>query len=191
MQSKPIYARAVRGIVIAAMLTVAAAGSAVAAGPGYGGGGGTPPPVTPVGFSTVLTAQTVTKHGVSFSVKYAKGTIGVKVPKNATKNSIQIAITKGNNSTVKKSLPSSLKNYKILSSFGIQVRKGSSATSTTKSVTITVSASNIKKGDVVLVYSSKTGKFTKLAGVTAQNGKVTFKLKKGQSLAIAAPPKKS
>jgi len=189
MQLKPIHARAARGLAIAAMLTLTATGSAVAAGTGYGGGG-TPPAVTPVGFSTIVTAQTVTKKGVSFSVKYAKGTIKVKVPRNATKKPIQIAITKGKNSTVTKALPSSLKNYKVISSFGIQVRKGSSATSTSKSVTVTVSASDIKQGDVVLVYSSKTGKFTKLSGVTVKDGKVVIKLKSGESLAIAAPPGK-
>jgi hypothetical protein len=189
MQPKPIHLRAARGIVIAAMLTLAAAGSAAAAGPGYGGGGA-PPVVTPVGFSSVVTARTVTKHGGSFRVKYAHGTIRVDIPKNATKHPIQIAITKGSISTVKGDLPGSLKRYRIVSSFGVEIRNGSSATSTTKSVTVTLSAGDIKKGDVVLVYSPATGKFTPLTGVTVHNGKVTIHLKSGESLAVAAPPGK-
>jgi hypothetical protein len=185
----PIQAKVARGLAIAATLTLAATGSAAAAGPGYGGGGA-PPVVTPVGFSSVVTARTVTAKGGSFRVKYAHGAIRVDVPKNATKHPIQIAITKGNTGTVKSSLSASLQHYRIVSSFGVQVRNGSNATSTSRTVTITLSAHDIKKGDVVLVYSPATGKFTALRGATVRNGKVTIHLKSGESLAVAAPPGK-
>jgi hypothetical protein len=186
-QSKHIRVSASSGLAIGAMLALTAAGPAAAAGPGYGGNGA-PPVVTPTGFSTVLTARTVGKHGGSFRVNYAHGKLKVSVPKNATSTPIQIAITKGQNSTVKGDLPSSLRHYKVVSSFGVEVRNGSSATTTTKSVTITLSARDITKGDLVLVYSPTTGKFTQLSGVKVRNGKVVIHLKGGESLAVVAPP---
>lgn len=186
---KRIQASAARGLAVAALLTLSATGSAAAAGPGYGGGG-TPPPVTPVGFSTVVTAQNVTKHGGTFKVKYAHGMLTVKVPKNATRKPIQIAITKGSIGTVRGDLPNSLKRYRVVSTFGVEVRNGSSAAHTTKSISITLKASDLKKGDLVLVYSSATGKFTPLTGATVKNGKVVIKLSSGESLAIVAPPRK-
>ena len=191
MQPKQIKVKVAGGMVVGAMLALVAAGPASAAGTGYGGGGGAPPVVTPVGFSSVVTARTVTKNGGSFRIKYGHGTIRVGIPKNATKNPIQIAITQGTNSTVKGDLPDSLNRYRIVSSFGVEVRKGSSATNTTKPVTVTVSAKDIRKGDVVLVYSPSTGKFTQLTGAIVRNGKVVIHLKRGESLAIAAPPRKT
>ena len=188
MQSKPFHASAARCITTAAALALAVTGSAVAAGPGYGGG--EPPVVTPVGFSSVLTARTVTNHGGSFGVKYANGALTVNIPKNATQSPVQIAITNGRNRTVKGDLPASLDRYSIVTSFGVEVQSSSSATKTTKSVTIRFSASYLKKGDVVLVYSAKTGKFTKLAGAVVHNGKVVISLKSGESLAVVAPPRR-
>ena|ERR1700729_3528489 len=190
MQSKQIHVRAASGLAIGAVFSLAAAGPAVAAGPGYGGGNGPPTVVTPVGFSSVVTARTVTKRGGSFRTRDSGGTVTVDVPKNATKHPIQIAITKGNNGTVQRDLARSVKGYKIISSFGVEVRNGSSNTHTTKPVTVTFSAKDLSKGDVVLVYSPATGKFTKLSGVTVHNGKVVIHLKSGESLAVAAPPRK-
>jgi hypothetical protein len=187
MHSKHIRVRAASGLAIGAMITLAAAAPAGAAGPGYGGGNGPPPVVTPVGFSSVLTARTVAKHGGSFSVKDAGGRVTVDVPKHATKHPIQIAITKGDNRTVQGDLPASLKGDKIISSFGVEMRNGSSATHTTKPVTITLRAHVIKKGDIVLVYSPATGKFTKLTGAVVRDGKIVVHLTSGESIAVAQP----
>jgi hypothetical protein len=186
MHSKHIRVRAASGLAIGAMLTLAAAAPAGAAGTGYGGNG-PPPVVTPVGFSSVLTARTVAKDGGSFSVKDAGGRVTVDVPKHAAKHPIQIAITKGDNRTVERDLPASLKGDKIISSFGVDIRNGSSAAHTTKPVTITLSAHDIKKGDILLVYSPATGKFTKLTGATVRDGKIVVHLTSGESIAVAAP----
>jgi hypothetical protein len=146
------------------------------------------PPV-PAGFSTVAQTGTFTSKGGKLSTKTGGGTVTVKVPNHATNRGIQVAIDNGSNSTVQKDLPKAFKRFKVVASFGITVTSGSKSTSTSKPITVSFAAAKIAKGEIVLVYSPKTGKFTKLKGAVIRNGKVVVHLKSGESLAIVAPPK--
>ena len=162
--------------------------AAVAAGSGYGGA--PPSPGTPpTGFSSVVTAKTFNGKGGSVHGKIGAGRVTVKVPNGASDKSLQVAITKGSSSTVKKSLSPALAKDKVVAGFGVELQSGSSAASTSKQVTVTFSDKNIAKGDIVVVYNSKTGMFVK-ANATVKAGEITIHLTAGESIAILEPPKK-
>jgi hypothetical protein len=160
----------------------------MAAGPGYGG---TVPSTStpPTGFSSVVTAKTVSGKGGTVKGKTSGGTVSITVPKGASKKSLQVAITKGSSSTVKKHLPAALRKDTVVAQFGVELKSGSSATTTSKQLTVTFSNKNIVKGDIVVAYNPATGKFTKVAA-TVKNGEVIVNLKAGESIAILAPPTK-
>lgn len=171
------------GVLAAAAATLAFAPSAFAAGSGYGGQ--TPAPTVPSGFTQVATARTVTPaKGLTFTVKTAGGKVKVVVPKKAFSAKTQVAVTKGSSSTAKKDLASSLKKDKVVTAFGIELKKGSKATKSSKNVTLTFTDTKIAKKDKVVVYSSKTGKFSVLKGAKVSKGKITVTLKAGESLAV-------
>jgi hypothetical protein len=73
--------------------------------------------------------------------------------------------------------------------FGVELRSGSSATTTSKPLTVTFSDKSIAKGDIVAVYSQATGKFVQVAA-TVKNGEIVIGLDAGESIAILAPPTK-
>jgi len=171
-----------------AALALAFVPVAFAAGSGYGGT--TPSPsAPPTGFSSIVTAKTLGVHGGSVKGKVARGHVTVTVPKGAFRTSLQVAITGGSSSTVKKNLPSALAKDRVVAQFGVELESGTSPATTTKDVTVTFSSKNIAKGDIVVVYDQATGKFVK-ANATVKAGQVTVHLKAGESIAILAPPHK-
>lgn len=170
------------GVLAVAAATLAFAPSAFAAGSGYGVT--TPVSTVPTGFSQVATARNVTAKGATFKVSTAGGTVKVTVAKKAFASKTQIAITKGRNSTVKSDLAKSLKKDKVITSFGVEFQKGAKATTSRKSVTVTFSDKKISRRDKVVVYSSKTKKFSVLKGATVRKGEIIAHLKAGESLAV-------
>jgi hypothetical protein len=182
------YARMALGSSCAAALALGMAAPALSAGPGYGG---TEPAPSgpPTGFSSIVTAKTVGSKGGTVKGKTSGGTVKITVPKGASKKSFQVAITKGSSSTVKKDLPSALGKDTVVAEFGVELKSGSSATTTSKHLTVTFSDKSIAKGDIVVVYNQATGKFTKVAA-TVKNGEIIVNLEAGESIAILAPPTK-
>lgn len=188
MQLGKVYAHLVLGSLCAVALALGMAAPALSAGPGYGGSeqGSSAPPT---GFSSIVTATAVGSNGGTVKGKTSGGTVSITVPKGASKKSIQVAITKGSSSTVKKHLSAALAKDKIVAEFGVELRSGSSAATTSKQLTVTFSDKKIAKGDIVVVYNQATGKFTKVAA-TVKNGEITVHLEAGESIAILAPPAK-
>jgi hypothetical protein len=188
MQLRKVYAHLVLGSSCAAALALGVVAPALAAGPGYGG---TEPATSapPTGFSSIVTATTVGSKGGTVKGKTSGGTVSVTVPSGASNTPFQVAITKGSSSTVKKHLSSALRKDRIVGEFGVEVRSGSSATTTSKQLTVTFSDQKIAKGDIVVVYNQTTGKFTKVAAIV-KNGEITVHLEAGESIAILAPPTK-
>jgi hypothetical protein len=186
--SRRLYVHLVLGSSCAAVLALGMAAPALAAGPGYSGTG----PSTgtaPTGFSSIVTATTVGSNGGTVKGKTSGGTVSVTVPGGASNTPLQVAITKGSGSTVKKDLSSALRKDKIVAEFGVELRSGSSATTTSKQLTVTFSDKSIAKGDIVVVYNQATGKFTKVAAIV-KNGRIVVHLEAGESIAILAPPTK-
>lgn len=183
-----LYAHLVLGSSCAAALALGMAAPALSAGPGYGG---TEPTSSapPTGFSSIVTAKVVGSTGGTVDGKTSGGTVSITVPSGASNAPLQVAITKGSGSTVKKHLSSALRKDKIVAEFGVELRNGSSATTTLKQLTITFSDKKIAKGDIVVVYNQATGKFTKVAA-TVKNGEIIVHLEAGESIAILAPSKK-
>lgn len=182
------YARLALGSSCAVALALGMAAPALAAGPGYGG---TEPPTSapPTGFSSIVTATTVGSKGGTVKGKTSGGTVSITVPSGASNTPFQVAITKGSSSTVKKHLSSRLRKDTIVAEFGVELKSGSSATTTSKQLTVTFSDRKIAKGDIVVVYNQATGKFTKVAAIV-KNGEIIVHLEAGESIAILAPPKK-
>ncbi|MGC9221006.1 MAG: hypothetical protein ACP5H2_06595 [Solirubrobacteraceae bacterium] len=159
-------------------LVAGSAGVAVAAGNGYGGGSNGHG--TPAGFTAVKSVSTVNgKRGGSASAPGIK----FKVPAGSSAGKLQVVVYKGRNSTAKKDAAKSLKRKKVLSSFGVGLFQGPTRISSRKLITATYSLKSLKKGDVLAVYRSKTRKFTDVKGTFAK-GRVVFKLKAGESVAI-------
>ncbi len=188
MTERSVAARVVLGAVGAAVVALGGASSALAAGSGYGGKT-TPATNTPTGFSSVVVVHTEGTKGGTVSGSTSGGKVVITVPKGASKKSFQVAITKGNATTVKTHVAASLKGDTVVSAFGVELKSGSSAVKTSKQLTVTFSKKSIAKGDIVVVYNAKTGKFTKVTA-TVVKGKVTIHLKAGESLAVLAPKKK-
>jgi hypothetical protein len=174
-------------------IAVAASGSSSGSDAGAAAGQYCPqlrscsPPTVPPGFSSVVKKRTVTSKGGGFRTRVGGGTVTISVPRNATRQKVELEVTRGSASTVRKDLPRAYRNAKIVASFGIRVRRGSTSVGTSKPVTVSFVANRVARGDVVLVYSSTTGKFTKLKGAVIRNGKVVVRLTRGKSLAIVAP----
>ena len=181
------YARMALGSSCMAALALGMAAPALSAGPGYGGAEPTSS-APPTGFSTIVTAKVVDGKG-TVTGKTSGGTVSVTVPSGASSTSLQVAITKGSGTTVKKHLPSSLRKDAIVAEFGVELRNGSSATTTSKELTVTFSDQKIAKGDIVVIYDQATGKFTKVTA-TVTKGEITVHLKAGESIAILAPSAK-
>jgi hypothetical protein len=181
--------RAIR-FVIATSCTVAVAWAgacpALAAGSGYGG---TLPPVNnqPTGFRTVIIARIMGKNGGSVNGEVAAGPVEVVVPKRAYKKRFQVAITKGSAATVKKDLARSIAKRRVVTDFGIEIKSGASSITTSKALTVIFSDLAITRGCIVAVYDSRTGKFTKVRA-TVTRGKVSIRIKSGESIAILAQP---
>jgi hypothetical protein len=181
--------RAIR-FVIATSCTItvacAAACPALAAGSGYGG---TPPPVNsqPTGFRAVIVARTFGKNGGSVNGETPAGPVEVVVPKRSYKKRFQVAITKGSAATVKRDLAKSISKDRVVADFGIEIKSGASSITTSKALTVIFSDLAITRGCIVAVYDSRTGKFTKVRA-TVTRGKVTVRIKRGESIAILAPP---
>lgn len=188
MTERSVAARIALGAIGAAVVALGGASSALAAGSGYGGTT-TPVANTPTGFSSVVVVHTESTSGGTVSGSTSGGKVTITVPKGASKKSFQVAITKGNAATVKTHVPASLKGDKVVSTFGVELKSGSSVATTSKQLTVTFSEKSIAKGDILVVYNAKTGKFTK-ATATVVKGEVTTHLKAGESLAVLAPKKK-
>lgn len=182
------YAHLVVGSSCALALALGMAAPALAAGPGYGG---TAPSTSapPTGFSPIVTAKTIGSKGGTVKGKTSGGTVSVTVPKGASKKSFQVAITKGSGSTVKKDLSSALGKDTVVAQFGVELKSGSAATTTSRQLTVTFSGKKIAKGDIVVVYDQATGKFTKVAAIV-ENGRIIVHLEADESIAILAPPTK-
>lgn len=170
------------GVLVGAAATLAFAPAAFAAGSGYVST--TPNASVPTGFTHVATARGVSTKASSFKVKTAGGTVKVTVPKKAFSAKAQVAVTKGSNSTVKKDLAKSLKKDKVITSFGIELKKGAKTTTSRKAVKVIFTDKKIARGDKVVVYSSKTGKFSVLKGAKVSKGEITVTLRAGESLAV-------
>jgi hypothetical protein len=183
--------RAMR-LVIATSCTItvawAAACPALAAGSGYGG---TPPPVSnqPTGFRAVIVARTLDQNGGSVNGEDPAGPVEVAVPKGAYKKHFQVAITKGSAATVEKDLARSIAKDRVVADFGIEIKAGVSSITTSKAVTVIFTDLAISRGCIVAVYDSRTGKFTEVQATVAR-GKVTIRIKRGESIAILAPAEK-
>jgi len=178
-------------LVVATSCTVAvawaAACAALAAGSGYGG---SPPPVTtPTGFRAIIVVRTMGKNGGSVNGEEPAGPVEVVVPKRAYKKRFQVAITKGSAATVKKDLARSIAKYRVIADLGVEIKSGASSITTSKALTVIFTDLAISRGCVVAVYDSRTGKFTKVRA-TVTRGKVTIRIKTGESIAILAPPGK-
>lgn len=161
----------------------------MAAGSGYAGGG--PSSGTrPTGFSSIVTAKNVGANGGNVAGNVAGGTVSVSIPKGASNGAFQVAITKGASSTVEKDLPSTMKQDTVVADFGVELMRHSLALTTSKQLTVTFKDKRIVKGDIVVAYNAKTGKFVKVKAIVKQ-GEVIIRLKAGQMIAILAPHKKT
>ena len=172
----------------AVTVACAAACPAFAAGSGYGG---SPPPVNtqPTGFRAVIVVRTLGKNGGSVNGEAPTGPVEVRVPKRAYKKRFQVAITKGSTATVERDLARSIAKDRVLADFGIEVKSGASSITTSKALTVIFSDLAITRGCIVAVYDFRTGKFTKVRA-TVTHGKVTIRIKSGESIAILAPAEK-
>jgi hypothetical protein len=190
MSTQPgkLYVRLVLGSSCAAALALGMTTPVLAAGPGYGG---TEPATStpPTGFSSIVTAKTLGGQGGTVDGKTSGGTVGITVPKDASKKSFQVAITKGSSSTVKKHLSAALTKDAVVAEFGVELKSGSAATTTSKQLTVTFSDQKIAKGDIVVVYDQATGKFSEVTA-TVKKGEIIVHLKAGESIAILASPTK-
>ena len=177
--------RTVPALAGAGVMVFGVAAPAIAAGSGYGGGGSTGSPAT--GFSTVVTARTLTSRGGQVSAGGGSTGGKISIPRDATRSSVEIAITKGSDATVSRDLPGALKrSHHVLLAVGVEVRHGATATTTSRDVTVTLDSAHIKSGDTVVVFDSHTGRFlNEHAHVRA--GKVSFRLSGGEAIAVLAP----
>jgi hypothetical protein len=164
------------GAVCALMVTT---GTAVAAGGGYGGAGANGGS-TPAGFSAVSAVYSV---NLVTGSTVGKGSVHLKVPKDATKRSLAVVFYKGNDSTAQKSATAFLKKKKVLTTFGVGLFSGPTAVTANKPITVTVTGSEIKPGEHLAVYSTRTHKFM-VVPARFSKGKVTFEIERGQSVAI-------
>ncbi len=171
------------------VLVLGMAGSVLAAGSGYGSSEPSTSAPPPTGFSSVVIAQTVGSEGGTITAPSSGGTVTISVPPGASESPLQVAITKGSRSTVKKDLSSALKKYKVVAEFGVELKQGPSSASASKSLTVTFKGKKIAKGDIIVVYNDATGKFVKVTA-TVKKGEVAVHLKAGESIAVLAPPKK-
>jgi hypothetical protein len=183
--------RAIRLVIATSCITAvawAAACAALAAGSGYGG---SPPPANtqPTGFRAVIIVRTMGNNGGSVNGEEPAGPVEVLVPKHAYKKRFQVAITKGSAATVEKDLAKSIAKYRVIADLGVEIKSGASSIKTSKALTVIFSDLAISRGCIVAVYDSRTGKFTK-AKATVTHGKLTIRIKSGESIAILAPPAK-
>lgn len=191
MQARPgrRHSRLIISTSSIAALALCTAASAMAAGAGYAGTT-TSSGTHPTGFSSIVTAKTVSAKGGHVEGKVSGGTVSVSVPRGASNAAFQVAITKGSISTVEKELPSALKHDAVLADFGVEMMRHSSALTASKPLTVTFKDKRVAKGDIVVAYDPKTGKFVKVKAVV-KHGEIIVRIKAGETIAILAPDKKS
>jgi hypothetical protein len=154
-------------------------GTALAAGGGYGGGGANGGS-TPAGFSAVSAVYPVT---AATGGTVGKGTVRLTVPAGATTHNIVVVFFKGSTSTAARYRTTYLKKDTVLTTFGVGLFAGPTATTSSKPITVTVTGSELKPGDHLAVYNTRTHRFMAVPA-TFSKGKVTFKIERGQSVAI-------
>ena len=179
-------ARILGGSSCAVALALAMASPALGAGNGYSPSETSSKPTSPVGFSSVVTAKTVGVKGGTLHARVAGGTISITVPKGATKGSLQVAIMKGRDGTIKRDLPAPLRKHRIIAAFGIELKRGASAARTQKPIVSVFRDKRIPKGAIVVIYNAKTGKFGKTK-LRAAKGAIKIRLRAGESIGILAP----
>lgn len=173
-------------VAIAAAVAALSAGSAMAAGTGYGSA---PPSssLPPSGFTTVVTARTIGPRGGVVRGRVAGGLVRIVVPRGIGKG-LQVALTKGRAATVRADLPGYLRRRRILSSFGVELRHGSSPAKSRKLITVYFVARSIRRGDLVVAYNAKTRKFVR-TNIRVVKGRLIGKIRVSESVAVLAPKK--
>jgi hypothetical protein len=170
------------------VIAMVAGSPAFAAGTGYGGSGSTGLP--PTGFGSVVTVKTVGTSGGVARAKVSGTSVTVTVLKGSTDRTLEVAITQATTSAVKRDLPAGLKEDRIVTALGVTLRHGASSATTSKGVVVVLKADKIAKGDVVAVYDSETGKFTRVKDVSGQGHLVDIHIRQGEGIVVLAPPKK-
>jgi len=190
--SKPLLTgarRASASMFVAAALAALPAGSAMAAGTGYGTRSPTNS-LPPSGFTSVVIVKTLGNRGGVVGAGGFDGAVIVSVPRGAAGKSLLVAITHGSTSTVRADLHGALRDDKVLTTFGIELRHGSSPAAARKPVSVTFEALDLRPGDVVVAYNPKTRKFVPLAGsFSFRKAKVVVKIKSSESVAVLGPKK--
>ena len=176
-------------VAIATALASLTAGSAIAAGAGYG-------PTSPTrsqppsGFTSVVIVKSLGNNGGVVSGGGVGGEVVVRVPRGAAGKSLLVAITHGSASTVRAHLHGALHDDKVLATFGIELRHGSSPAAARKPVSVTFEAGDLSRGDVVVAYNPKTGKFVRVAAsFSFRKGDFVAIIKSSESVAVLAPKK--
>jgi len=190
--SKPLLTGARRvsaSVSVAAALAALAAGSAMAAGTGYGPTSPTNS-LPPSGFTSVAIVKTIGESGGVVGDGGFGGAVIVHVPRGAAGKSLQVAITHGSASTVRADLHGALRKDKVLATFGIELRHGSSPAAARKPLTVSFEALDLRPGDVVVAYNPKTGKFVPIAAsFVFRKATVVVRIKSSESVAVLGPKK--
>ena len=135
-----------------------------------------------------MTAKTFGNNGGVVSSGGVGGLAVVKVPRGAAGKSLRVAITGGSDSTIRADSRGALRDHKILGTFGIELRHGSSAATAGKPLTVIFEARDLRPGDVLVAYDPKTGEFVPVAATFSfANGEVVAMIKSSESIAILGP----
>jgi hypothetical protein len=170
--------------VCAIAATLIVTGSALAAGSGYGNPGA--PSGTPTGFTNIVTVRHFGFNGGSLKVRTGGGLLFIHDLRGAAPQ-IQIAITRGRFPALRRDLPPFLCRSKIITAFGIQLRQGPRFVRLKKFLFISFASRAIKKGEKVLIYDAKTGRF-RVLGTPQRNGRFIVHLKTGETLVVVRAP---
>lgn len=158
--------------------------SLLSAGPAIASGVSTSkPPVHPTGYTRVVTARTVNhRTGVHIRVVVSRGRLFVVAPKGERRG-LQLSVVSGNRAAVKRHLARTFRHRRVISAFGIQLRKGHASVRASKWIRVTFARRGIARRDRVVVYSPRTGKF-KAVAARVRKGKITLRLRATEFLAI-------
>ncbi len=162
---------------IATALVAMSVGPAFADGNGYAPPGGTITTTTNAGFTTVVSAQTVSSSGATLTGTANGSSVTVSVPSGAFSTPEQISLTSGNPTQVASDAPS---GDTVLAAFGINF------TGSAPKVPITVTISNASIPAGALVYKVTTNGLVQVhATVTA--GKAVISFSSDPNFVVVAP----
>lgn len=173
-----------RALVIGLVLPLCSSGVAAAAGGGYGPSAAVPVNV-PGGFRQALVVHTLPIRAELLKVRVPVGAMDISVLGGTFVTPVQIAVTRGNDVGVARSLTGALAGDRTLLSAGVVLDNSGRPVTSAREIVVTLHNPNLRAGDLVVEF--RDGGFH-VVGVVGRAGVVRVAVRGVTEFAILEHP---